>query len=70
MQDENLDEAAVCKLIGGSKPINPSTLWRGVKSGRYSKPFHISDNAVRWKRAEILGDIDRMVAERDSGQAA
>jgi predicted DNA-binding transcriptional regulator AlpA len=68
--DELLDEAATCKFFGGTKPINPATLWRGVKKGRYSKPIKISDQAVRWRRSDLQADIARMVAERDSMVAA
>jgi predicted DNA-binding transcriptional regulator AlpA len=69
MSDELLDVHAACAFIGGSRPINPATLWRGTKSGRYSKPIKIGSQAVRWRRSELQADIDRMIAERD-GQAA
>jgi hypothetical protein len=28
-----LDREAVCRLLGGSRPINPSTLYRGIRAG-------------------------------------
>lgn len=59
-----IDEAEACREIGGNKPINPSTLWRGVKNGRYSKPIHIGPQSVRWIRGELRSDIARMKAER------
>ena len=34
--DDWLDIPAVCEFIGGRRPINPSTFYRGVKAGRYS----------------------------------
>jgi predicted DNA-binding transcriptional regulator AlpA len=61
-----LDTDAACAFIGGTRPIDPATLWRGVKAGRYSKPIKISKQAVRWRRSELQADIDRMIAERDS----
>jgi predicted DNA-binding transcriptional regulator AlpA len=72
MQDDDdllLDEAETCRFIGGSKPINPATLWRGIKAGRYSKPIRISAQAVRWIRGELRRDRQRMIAARD-GEAA
>jgi predicted DNA-binding transcriptional regulator AlpA len=72
MQDDDedlLDEAETCRFIGGSKPIDPSTLWRGIKAGRYSKPIHISAQAVRWIRGELRRDRERMIAERDKATA-
>jgi hypothetical protein len=64
--DELLDEAAACRLIGGTKPIHPATLRRGVDAGRYSKPIRVSPNAKRWRRRELRADVERMAAERDA----
>ncbi len=67
MQDEeHLDQYEACRFIGGSKPINPATLWRGVKAGRFPKPIKIGPQSVRWRRSELKAAIDRMIAERDS----
>jgi predicted DNA-binding transcriptional regulator AlpA len=66
VEDELLDVKAACRFIGGSKPIDPATLWRGVKSGRYSKPINIGRQSVRWLRSELAADRARMIAERDS----
>ena len=57
-------------FIGGSRPINPATLWRGVKAGRYSRPIKIGPQSVRWRRSELQGDIERMIAERDGVEVA
>jgi predicted DNA-binding transcriptional regulator AlpA len=64
--DELIDIREVCRMIGGNKPVDPSTVYRGIKEGRYSKPFKIAKQAVRWKRSEIEADIDRMILERDN----
>jgi len=49
-----------CKVIGGeSKPVHPSTFYRGVKKGRYSPPIHPSENVSRV-------DLDRL---EDEGRA-
>ena len=63
--DYLLDARAACQLIGGSRPINPATLWRGVKSGIYHKPIKVSPNANRWKRSEILEAIESRAAARE-----
>ena len=70
MQDDLLDVYAACQFIGGSRPINPATLWRGVKAGRFARPIKIGAQAVRWRRSESAADIERMAAERDSVKAA
>src|SRR6516225_6388216 len=53
--DERLDETAACLFVGGSKPIDPSTLWR-----RYSPPIKIGPQAVRWPVRNLQADIARM----------
>jgi hypothetical protein len=64
--DDLLDELAACVYIGGSKPIDAATLWRGVKRGDYSKPDKIAAQLVRWRRTKLAADLDRMATERDS----
>jgi hypothetical protein len=36
-----------CAVIGGTKPVNPATYYRGVKEGRYNAPFHPSPGISR-----------------------
>jgi predicted DNA-binding transcriptional regulator AlpA len=68
--DDLLDVYEACRFIGGSRPINPATLWRGVKAGRFSKPIKIGAQSVRWRRSELVADIERMADERDADTAA
>lgn len=63
VQDELLDIAAACRFFGGSKPIHPSTLYRGIAAGRYPKPANLGPNTRRWirrecevARAKLIGD--------------
>jgi predicted DNA-binding transcriptional regulator AlpA len=63
--DELLDVYAACAFLGGSRPIHPATLWRGVKSGRYSKPIKISPQLTRWRRSELQADVERAIAARE-----
>jgi DNA-binding protein H-NS len=35
--DHLLDRGEVCRYFGGTRPINPATLYRGIKLGRYPK---------------------------------
>jgi hypothetical protein len=48
--------AAACKVIGGDRPVHPSTFYRGVKLGIYSPPFHPTPNTSRV-------DLDQLEAE-------
>jgi predicted DNA-binding transcriptional regulator AlpA len=65
---ELLDAKATCALIGGTRPINPATLWRGVKAGIYPEPIKITPNANRWRRSEIIEAIEQRAKAR--GKAA
>jgi len=61
MEPELLRKRDVCQLLGG---IDPSTLYRGVKSGRYPKPIHVGPGSSRWLRSEIETCLQRMAAVR------
>ncbi|RUX97156.1 MULTISPECIES: AlpA family phage regulatory protein [unclassified Mesorhizobium] len=65
-QDELVDEAAACRLIGGSStPIHRSTLWRGINAGRYPKPLKISASTNRWRASELAAVIEKAAAARN-----
>jgi predicted DNA-binding transcriptional regulator AlpA len=64
------DRPAVLKFFGGSRPLHVSTLYRGMKSGRYPKPVHVSGNSVRWLRSECEAAARRMIAARDESKLA
>lgn len=64
MYPELLDRAAACQLFGGTRPINPSTLYRGIAQGRYPKPVHIGPGSSRWLRSECEAALQRMVEGR------
>jgi predicted DNA-binding transcriptional regulator AlpA len=51
--DELLDKRAVCRFFGGTeRPIDQSTLWRGIKTGRFPKPIRIGPQVRRWSRQD------------------
>jgi predicted DNA-binding transcriptional regulator AlpA len=53
-------------MIGGSKPINPATLYRGIRAGRYPKPVKVGPGSSRWVRAELETALKAMVEARAS----
>jgi predicted DNA-binding transcriptional regulator AlpA len=65
MTSELLDRAEVCRLFGGSKPIDPATLYRGIKAKRYPSPIKIGPNSSRWLKDECLAALSRMVEGRN-----
>jgi predicted DNA-binding transcriptional regulator AlpA len=57
-----MDRAMTLEFFGG---IDVSTLYRGVRSGRYPRPINVSDNIVRWLADECQAALDRMISDRD-----
>ena len=64
--DEFLDSKSACAFIGGSRPINAATLYRGVKLGIYPRPVHVAPNVSRWRKSELATAIEKRIAERDA----
>jgi predicted DNA-binding transcriptional regulator AlpA len=64
-----MDVAETCRFFGGSRPLNPATLYRGVKSGRYPAPIKTGPNTNRWLRSECEAMIRLMIAARDTTAA-
>ena len=63
MQTDLLDRVEVCRLFGGSKPINASTLYRGIKAGKLPRPIHVGGSS-RWLRSECEAVLREMVEAR------
>ena len=63
MSTDLLDRRAVCEMFGGTKPINPSTLYRGIKLKRYPRPIRVGGSS-RWLRAECEEVLRRLMEAR------
>ena len=59
-----LDKAGACRFFGGSKPLNPATLYRGIRQGRFPRPVKVGPGTSRWLRAECEAVLAAMVAGR------
>jgi len=59
-----LDKAEACRFFGGSKPLNPATLYRGIRQGRFPKPVKVGPGTSRWLRTECVAVLAAMVAGR------
>jgi predicted DNA-binding transcriptional regulator AlpA len=57
-----LNRKEVCHYFGG---INPATLYRGIKQGRYPKQVKIG-GLSRWLRSECQATLQAMVDGRQS----
>jgi predicted DNA-binding transcriptional regulator AlpA len=58
--DDLLDIGAVCRFFGGSKPLHPATIYRGL-GVRYPRPVRVSPNVNRWLRSECLAALKAIV---------
>jgi predicted DNA-binding transcriptional regulator AlpA len=54
-----------CQMIGGREtPITPSTLYKGIKSGRFPAPIKLGPGTSRWRRSEIMAMLDAAARKR------
>jgi predicted DNA-binding transcriptional regulator AlpA len=58
-----LDRPSVCRLFGGTRPLNPSTLYRGIKLGRYPRPVKVGPGSS-WLRSECEAALQAMLNQR------
>ena len=43
-----------CRIIGGSRPVDPATYYRGVKAGRLPPPEHPTPGISRIRRSKLI----------------
>jgi hypothetical protein len=58
--DDLLDIEAVCKYFGGTKPLHPATIYRGLGT-RYPLPRRVSRNVNRWLRSECELALQKII---------
>jgi predicted DNA-binding transcriptional regulator AlpA len=61
-----LDKAETCRLFGGTRPIHPATLYRGIRDGRYPRPLKIGPGSSRWLREECEAVLSQMISGRSA----
>jgi predicted DNA-binding transcriptional regulator AlpA len=61
--DEHWDIKACCARVGGNRPINHATWYRGIRAGRYPKPVRIGALS-RWLRSEVEAALTVMMEAR------
>jgi predicted DNA-binding transcriptional regulator AlpA len=59
-----LDRVEVCRFFGGSRPLNPATLYRGIRKGRFPAPVKVGPGSSRWLRAECEAALQAMAEGR------
>lgn len=62
MSDDLMDLRAVCEFFGGKdSPLDPSTIYRGIKNGRFPKPFNVTPQNTRWLRRECEAARQKLI---------
>jgi predicted DNA-binding transcriptional regulator AlpA len=64
---ELLDRRSVCRLFGGSRPIDAATLYRGIKTGKFPAPVKIGPGSSRWLRSQCEAALRKIIADSSSG---
>jgi predicted DNA-binding transcriptional regulator AlpA len=62
-QAQLLNRVETCRFFGN---IHPSTLWRGIRAGRYPAPIRIGPQLRRWSRADCETALQAMIGEARS----
>jgi predicted DNA-binding transcriptional regulator AlpA len=65
-----VDAKEACRILGGSRPIDHSTLYRGIAAGKFPPPVKLGRLSSRWIRAELVAAIRKLAAERRGGADA
>lgn len=66
-----MDVAETCRFFGGvNSPLNPATLYRGIKTKKYPRPIKVGPGTSRWLLSECEQALQKMIAERDAVVAA
>jgi predicted DNA-binding transcriptional regulator AlpA len=58
-----LNRREVCAWFGGTRPLDPATLYRGIRKGRYPAPVKVGGSS-RWLRAECEAALQSMIEQR------
>ena len=61
---ELVDAKEACRILGGSRPINHATLYRGISDRRFPPPIKLGGSISRWVKAELLAAIRRRMDAR------
>jgi predicted DNA-binding transcriptional regulator AlpA len=61
---ELVDAKETCRILGGSRPINHATLYRGIRDGRFPQPIKLGGGTSRSVKTELLAVIRHRMTAR------
>ena len=59
-----VDMREACKFWGGSKPVNPATIYRMIANGCHPKPVKFG-SLSRFLKSELIAERERRCTQRD-----
>jgi predicted DNA-binding transcriptional regulator AlpA len=66
VSDEMLDIDGLCRLLGGSRPLSQTTIYRGIKAGHLPPAIAITPGVRRWRRSEVMAALAAKAASRSA----
>jgi hypothetical protein len=65
-----MDVAETCRFFGGTNgPLHPTTLYKGIKAGRYPKPIKLGPMTSRWVLGHCRTALMKIIAEQSQAAA-
>jgi hypothetical protein len=65
LDGEHMDCDETRAFFGGAKkPIDTSTLYRGMREGRFPRPINVG--GARWLRSECEATVQALIAKRNA----
>ena len=61
-----IDIKECCRMIGGNRPVHPSTCYRLIQRKLWPKACHVGGSS-RWIKAECESALAAMVESRHAG---
>jgi predicted DNA-binding transcriptional regulator AlpA len=52
------------EFFGGTRPLNPATLYRGIRKGRFPRPIKVGPGSNRWLRSECESALQGLIEGR------
>ncbi len=58
-----LDIKTLCERVGGTRPVNPATIYRMVARGQLPRPARVGGSS-RWVEAEVEAALQQALEAR------
>jgi predicted DNA-binding transcriptional regulator AlpA len=59
---ERLDIDTLCKYVGGSRPLHPSTIYRMIKANKLPVPIKLGPKSNRWLKSQVDAALAKLAS--------